>query len=303
MAHLISIVGPTAAGKTALSLKLAGGYAAPIVSADSVQVYRGLDIGSGKIRPEEMQGVPHYLLDVRDPDTDFSAGEYGRTVDALLEELFAQHPVVLLVGGAGFYFQAVWEGFDEMPAIKPGVREALNAEWKAEGLAPLGEELAAADPATWATIDRNNPMRILRALEVWRSAGRPISYYRGRRPPKLKSYTDLKVGIEVERSILYARIERRVEAMLAAGWLAEVEEVARLHGLDCKGLQSLGYRELVRYRRGELTWEDAVVQIKQNTRRYAKRQMTWFRRDPAIRWFGAEDGAALLDWVAVELAK
>ena len=303
MAELISILGPTAAGKTAFSIRLARELKAPVISADSVQIYRGLDIGSGKVTEEEMEGVPHYLLDVRNPDEDFSAGEYERTADALLERLFAEHDQVLLVGGAGFYFQAVWEGFDEMPALKEGVREALNTELEASGLQPLLDELQKVDAATWEVIDRNNHMRVLRALEVWRSSGKPISEFRGRKKAKAKTYRDIKVGIEVERQALYRRIEARVDMMMESGWLAEVEVVSQSCGLGCKGLQSLGYRELVSHLRGELELEEAVNLIKQNTRRYAKRQMTWFRRTKDIAWFAPEDEEQMWAHVMGQLGK
>lgn len=306
MPHLISLIGPTAAGKTALSIRLAKALNAPIISADSVQIYRGLDIGSGKVTEEEMDGVPHRMLDILAPDQEFNAGEYGRRVEELLKELFARHEVVLLVGGAGFYFQAVWHGFDEIPEVAPEVRQQLNAELEESGLETLLEELKSADPVTWEAIDRNNPVRVVRALEVWRGSGKPISFFRGRKQAKQNPWTDLKIGLQWERQALYRRIEARVDAMLEAGWLEETRQIAELYGMDCKGLQSLGYRELVNYLKGEMDpiaigLETTVGLIKQNTRRYAKRQTTWFKKDGEIQWFAPEQMEAILPWIRMKI--
>lgn len=298
---LISIVGPTAAGKTALSVRLAQELQAPIISADSVQVYRGLDIGSGKVITEEMGEVPHYLLDVMDPDAEFSAGKYGRAVEELLPDLFAESDTVLLVGGSGFYFQAVWDGFDAMPKVEAAVREQLNAEFAAGGLARLQEELERVDPETWGQIDQRNPVRIIRALEVWRSSGQPISAFRKRAVQPEKPYREIRVGLELERQALYRRIEARVVQMMAAGWLEEVRRVGERWGMECKGLQALGYRELVSHLKGEYDLDMAVELIQRHTRRYAKRQMTWFKRYPEIAWFAPDDHAEVWAYISKNL--
>ena len=301
MKTLISIIGPTASGKTALSIKVALRYGAPIVSADSVQIYRGLDIGSGKVTEEEKQGVEHHMLDIVDPCEEFSAGDYGRRVDALLPELFAGHDVVLLVGGAGFYLNAVWEGMDEMPEVDPAVREELNRRWRQEGVEALANELRTVDPETYATVDRRNPVRLIRALEVFHSSGKPISWYRQRKVRKEKGYGDLKIGLEMEREVLYPRINARVEQMVADGLEAEVRALVERHGADCKGLGSVGYREFVDSFRGKHDRAEAIRLIQRNSRRYAKRQYTWFRKVEDIYWFPAEQHEKIEAFIASRL--
>jgi tRNA dimethylallyltransferase len=293
MKHLISIVGPTGVGKSGYALHLASRLGCPIISADSVQVYKGLDIGSGKVTAEEQGNVPHFLLDILQPDQEFNAGDYERRVDALLRDLFQTYDQVIIVGGTGFYLQAVWEGFDEMPDVPQEIREALNAQLEAEGLAPLVEELQAVDPTTMAKIDPNNPARVIRALEVWRASGIPISAFRKGEKLKVKAYEDIKIGLELPRDLLYNRIEARIDQMLLAGWLAETTQIGEGFGLDCKGLQALGYREIVQFLKGTMDWETTVDLIKRNTRRYAKRQMTWFRRYNDLNWFSPLDVAPI----------
>jgi tRNA dimethylallyltransferase len=307
MPYLISLIGPTAAGKTALSVRLAKALNAPIVSADSVQIYQGLDIGSGKVTQEEMEGVHHYMLDILSPEQEFNAGEYGRQVEGLLKELFAEQEVVLLVGGAGFYFQAVWQGFDEIPAIDAEIRLKLNVELAENGLESLLDELKTADLVTWQQMDRNNHVRVVRALEVWRGTGKPISYFRGKKATQQNPWIDLKIGLEWERQALYRRIEARVDVMLEAGWLEETRQIAEQFGMDCKGLTTLGYRELAQFIKGEMDpkaigWEATVALIKQNTRRYAKRQTTWFKRDAEITWFSQEQLEEILPWIQARIA-
>ncbi len=301
MKTLLSIIGPTASGKTALSIEIAQRLKAPIVSADSVQIYRGLDIGSGKVTEEEKQGVPHYMLDVVDPDQEFSAGDFGRAVDKLLEELFAAHDVVILVGGAGFYLNAVWEGMDDIPAVDPAVREALNQRFAKGELRQLIQELREVDPATFEVIDRSNPVRIIRALEVYYGSGKPISYYRARRSPKEKNYADLKIGLELERDVLYPRINARVDQMRADGLEKEVRDLVEQWGADAKGLRSVGYRELVDLFAGKHDRDEAIRLIKRNSRRYAKKQYTWFRKVEDIQWFSAVEPEVVVEEVVKRL--
>lgn len=300
MKTLLSIVGPTASGKTSLSLLVAEQIGAPIVSADSVQVYRGLDIGSGKVGAAAQAKVPHYMIDVAEPCDDFSAGIYGRQVDALLEKLYRERDLALLVGGAGLYLQAVWKGFDDMPPPDMELRESLNAEFKANGLLPLLEELRRVDPASFLAIDRQNPMRVIRALEVYRATGKPISAYRKQDLKADKDYRDLKIGLLWEREALYARINARVDEMLAQGLEMEVKQLWERHGSGCKGLGSVGYREFVEHFEGKHDREEAIRLVKRNSRRYAKRQMTWFRRQQDIQWFPAQNQEAILAYIHQE---
>lgn len=289
MKYLISIVGPTAAGKTGFALELARKFRAPVISADSRQVYKGMDIGTAKPRPEEIEGIPHYFFDEIEPSHSISAGEFGDRVDALLDELFTQQFLVLLVGGSGFYLQAVWEGLNEFPEVAPEIRETLNREMEEGGLEPLVQELKTSDPATWASIDRKNPVRVIRALEIFRATGEPISTFRTGPEKKEKNYRDIKLGLTMDRPVLYDRINHRVDMMMAHGLLDEVRGLLEKYGDEAPGLQSVGYIELVAYLKGECSLEEAVRLIKRNSRRLAKRQYTWFRRFPDIAWFESEE--------------
>ena len=297
MQHLISIVGPTGVGKTAYALHLAQRLQCPIISADSVQVYQGLDIGSGKASAAERALVPHFMIDILPPDAPFNAGEFARRMDDLAAVLFRDYHHIIVVGGTGLYFQAIWEGFDAMPEVPEEVRLALNAELEVSGMAPLQAELALVDAATWAVIDRQNPARIIRALEVWRATGMPISAFRKGEKQRQNPWNDIRIGLELPREHLYPRIEQRVDQMLADGLLEETRKVGEAFGLDCKGLESLGYREMVGFLRGEYDWEEAVRLMKRNTRRYAKRQFTWFRRYEDIKWFAPNAVDAMDVWV------
>ena len=303
MKHLISIVGPTASGKTALSLALARHYAAPVISADSVQIYRGLNIGSGKVTEEERGEVPHFMLDRIALDEEFSAGMFEREVDALLERLWDQYDVVLLVGGAGFYLGAVWEGFDEMPEVEAGVREQLNREFAEKGLLPLLEELREVDASTFEVVDRRNQMRVIRALEIYRSTGKPISHFRNRKASKVKSYQDHKIGIEWPRSELYDRINRRVERMVEAGLVEEVRALLAQFGPEAKGLQSVGYKEVVAHLQGKASLEATISLIQKHSRRYAKRQGTWFKRHADIHWMEEGSVEGCLGWLNSRMGK
>lgn len=297
MKQVISIVGPTGAGKTNAAIYLARLLKCPIISADSVQIYQGLDIGSGKVTKAEMGGVPHYLLDILPPNADFSAGDFERSVRELIPQLFENHTHVVLVGGTGLYFQTIWYGFDAIPSVDEEVREKLNEELRENGLARLVDELKEADPITWEQIDRNNPARVLRALEIYRGTGKPISEFRKGKPAKENPWQDVKIGIDLPRDVLYRQIEARIEQMLADGWLKEIESLVSKFGIDCQGLQALGYRELLSFYRGELSYEAAIELVKRNTRRYAKRQLTWFRRYDDIKWFGPKDLEEIADFV------
>ncbi|HEX2898375.1 MAG TPA: tRNA (adenosine(37)-N6)-dimethylallyltransferase MiaA [Bacteroidia bacterium] len=289
MQHLISIVGPTGVGKTAYALHLAQRLQCPIISADSVQIYKGLDIGSGKATAAERALATHFMIDILPPDAAFNAGEFARRFDALANELFLDYRHLIVVGGTGLYFQGIWEGFDDMPEVPEEIRLDLNAELAREGgLAKLQAELSAVDPGTWAVIDRQNPARIIRALEVWRTTGRPISEFRKGEKKRQNPWEEIRIGLELPREVLYKKIEQRVDMMLAEGLLEETRRIGLEFGLDCKGLESLGYREMVGFLRGEYEWAQAVELMKRNTRRYAKRQFTWFRRYPEIRWFAPD---------------
>ncbi len=282
---LLVVAGPTAVGKTALCVRLAQHLGTEIVSADSRQFYREMSIGTAKPTAAEMQGVPHHFVDSHGIDEDYSAGRFAADAGALLGELFKKYPVVILTGGSGLYVQAVTDGLDELPGVLPEVRARLQAELAAHGLGPLVAELAATDPVAHARIDPQNPQRVLRALEITRGTGRPFSSFHtqgtadgnARRPFRV-----VKVALTRDREELYTRINQRVEAMLAGGLLDEVTRL--LPHRHRPALQTVGYQEIFGFLDGAYDWAEAVRLLQRNTRRYAKRQLTWLRRDAAYAW-------------------
>ncbi len=281
---LLAIVGPTAAGKTALSLILAQALGGEIVSADSRQVYRGMDIGTAKATPEERALVPHHLLDVVDPDQVLTLAEYQRLAYAAIDDILARGRLPLLVGGTGQYVRAVLEGW-RIPEVapQPELRAALEAEAAAHGAAALHDRLAALDPVAAARIDPRNVRRVIRALEVCLSTGRPISELQTKSPPP---YRVVQIGVTRARPELYARIDARVERMIEAGLVDEVRRLAAAgYGWDLPAMTGLGYRQIGQYLRGEITLDEAVALIKRGTRRFVQQQYNWFRPDdPAIHW-------------------
>jgi tRNA dimethylallyltransferase len=277
MPYVVVITGPTASGKTALSLQLAEYFNSEIISADSRQIYRRLNIGTNKIKPEAQKGILHHLIDIVEPNEVFTAGDFTRHVNSLLQK-YDDNDVVFLVGGTGFYLQALINGLDEMPEIPPSIRMKLTARLNEQGLTPLIEELYQYDPQTFETIDIQNPKRVLRALEVIHaSGGKPFSGFKGQ---KLNTfpYPVLYLVIYEERNILYERINQRVLDMIQEGLLHEVEVILSL-GFDpeINALRTIGYQEPIQYLNHHMTYDEMVRLIQQNTRHYAKRQLTWCR--------------------------
>jgi tRNA dimethylallyltransferase len=294
-AAIIAVVGPTASGKSALALALAERFGGEIVSTDSLQVYRYLDIGTAKPTREERERVPHHLIDVVEPDQTFSAGAYVEAARAVLADLERRGRVPILCGGTGLYFRALLRGIAAIPAIRKEVREAVQARAERDGLAAAYAELRRADPITAARLHPNDSQRILRALEVFHSSGRPLSGYVGEAPFGAAPGRLISVGIAWERALLIERINERVRAMLAGGWVDEVRGILK-QGFrpELKPLQSIGYREIVEHltdRRGAETLE---AEIATRTRQYAKRQGTWFRADPSIVWAAPDQQRELM---------
>ena len=279
---LLAVAGPTAVGKTALTVALARQLGTEIISADSRQFFREMHIGTAKPTPEEMQGIPHHFINSHSITEEYSAGRFAAEALAKLAELHQRLPVVVATGGSGLYLQALTDGLDELPAVAPQVRETLQAELAAHGLAPLLAELAATDPATYARIDRQNPQRVLRALQITRGTGRPFSSFHQQPQAAVRPFRVVKVALERPREELYQRIDQRVLHMLDAGLLAEVESLLpyRHHA----ALQTVGYQEIFPYLDGHYDYAEAVRLLQRNTRHYAKRQLTWLRRDAAYQW-------------------
>lgn len=292
--RLLVIVGPTGSGKTDLSVRIARHYGAPILSTDSRQVYRGMPIGTAQPTEELLQAVEHHFIASHDLQDNLNCGAYETQALALLEKLFADHDCVVAVGGSGLYVRALCEGMDDLPQADQTLRGRLAERLAAEGLPALAGQLRELDPVYYDRVDRSNPFRVLRALEVCLQTGRPYSEQRtGAR--RKRPFEIVKIGVDLPREKLYGRIDRRVEQMLADGLEAEARALYPFRALNA--LQSVGYREFFDYFEGRTTYDEAVELIKRNSRRYAKRQLTWFRRDPGVRWFAPDDDAAMISYI------
>lgn len=288
---LVVIAGPTAVGKTALGIELAKHYGSEIISADSRQFYKEMSVGTAKPSLAEMDGVMHHFVNSHSVQNPLNVGSYEQEVLTLLHSLFQRHSIVFLVGGSGLYIKSVCEGLDELPPVLPGIRDMLNEAYGNNGLEPLLDELQDKDPEYYKSVDLHNPQRIIRALEVIRSTGMPFSSYRNS-VVKQRPFQILKIGIEMDRSQLYQRIDARMDAMLDNGLVAEARELLPFKNLDA--LRTVGYQELFEYFEGKADWKQTVFLLKRNSRRYAKRQMTWFKKDVHFKWFEASDYETIL---------
>lgn len=282
MKTVIIIAGPTASGKTALAIKLAQLFGTSVISADSRQCYREISIGTAKPTPEELSAVPHYFIDSHSIREEVNAGIYEQLALQYATEIFQKNKVAIMCGGTGLYIRAFCEGIDDMPAIPPGIREMLNARYAEHGLSWLQEELRQRDPQFYATAETQNPQRLIRALEVLEATGQSITTFR----TAVKAQRDfriLKIGLTPPKEQLHENIHKRVDLMMAAGLVEEVKSVLpyRQHN----ALRTVGYQEIFDYLDGKLSLEQAVEDIKTHTRQYAKRQLTWFRKDKEYQWF------------------
>lgn len=299
---LISIVGPTAVGKTALSLAIAEKYRTEIVSADSRQMFKGLDIGTAKPSESERQRIPHHLIDWLEPEADIDVEKFRLEAEKVIRALFEQHKIVVVCGGSTLYIQSLWFGLNDMPEIPSGIREELNQAYADTGLLPLLEELEKVDPATYQVIDQQNHARVIRALEVYRGTGTPISVFREQPIPVNDEWNHIKIALSDDRTALYARIDQRVDEMIEAGLEAEIKELLEA-GLppESQSLRSIGYQEWVGYFEGDYDREEAIRLHKRNSRRYAKRQMTWYRRFEDVAWFEGGKTAEVIEWIDKKL--
>ncbi|MDX5419202.1 MAG: tRNA (adenosine(37)-N6)-dimethylallyltransferase MiaA [Hymenobacteraceae bacterium] len=280
--YLIVVVGPTAVGKTDLCVRLARHYHTEIISADSRQFYKEMSIGTAKPTEEEQQGIKHHFVDSHYITEEYNAGAYEQDVLALLQELYREKQAVILTGGSGLYVRAVCEGMDEMPETDPAIREQLTTLYQQQGLAPLLMQLQQADPQYYERVDRANPQRVIRALEVCLSSGQPYSSFR-KQEQQERPFQVIKIGLTRDRQELYDRIDQRMDLMLEQGLLQEAEALYpyRHHN----ALQTVGYKEIFDYLEGKYDWDEAVRLLKRNSRRYAKRQLTWFHKFPDYTWF------------------
>ena len=283
---IVVICGPTASGKTALSIALAKAFDGEVVSADSMQIYRRMDIGTAKPTREEMDGVPHHMLDVAQPGEAYSVSRYVEEATACVEDILARGKLPIVCGGTGLYIDGLIRGTDYQPAgTDNGIREQLEGEWEAQGAEEMMARLAAVDPDSAARLHLSDKRRILRALEVYLATGETITVHNARTKAIPPRYEAVMIGLNTEpRQILYDRIDRRVGVMLEQGLLQEVQSLLEDGLLEGTAAQAIGYKELLAYFRGEMTLETAADLIRQKSRNYAKRQLTWFRRDARVKW-------------------
>ena len=280
--YLIVVSGPTAIGKTALSLEIAKNYSAEIISCDSRQFYKEMSIGTAVPSKEELAKVKHHFIQNLSIKDNYSVGQFERDALAKIEELHKASNLVVMVGGSGLYIDAVCRGFDDFPKVPKEIRDELNTRCKTEGIEVLEKELELIDPEYHKVVDKLNPHRIIRALEIFKASGKTFTSFRIRQQQK-RNFKTIKVILSREREILYERINQRVDIMLTQGLLEEVKSVYPYK--ENNALQTVGYKEIFAFYNNDCTLEKAVENIKQNTRRFAKRQLTWFRKDKNTTWF------------------
>ena len=279
---LITIVGPTAIGKTALSIQLAKAFSASIISCDSRQFFKEMTIGTAVPEPKELAAAKHYFIQNRSVFDSYNVGEFERDALEKLEALFKENPIQIMVGGSGLYVDAVLNGLDYFPEVNPKIREALLLKLEKEGIEVLQKQLKELDLETYKLIAIDNPHRIMRALEVCIGSGIPYSTFKNK-PKKQRNFNNIKIGLNADREIIYNRINQRVDAMIDNGLIEEAKTLYAHKELNA--LQTVGYRELFSFFDGNFTKEFAISEIKKNSRRFAKRQLTWFKRDKNTLWF------------------
>jgi len=286
---IIVILGPTASGKSELAVKLAKKFNAEIISADSRQVYKGLDIGSGKITKKEMRGVPHHLLSITSPKATFTVAQYQKLAKKALQKIIKSGKLSILVGGTGLYIKAVVDNL-EIPRVKPNprLRKKLEKKLKENGLNFLYQKLIKLDPEAGYIIDRHNPRRVIRALEITLQTKKPFS---AQRKQGEKMFNALKIGLKLPPEELKETIEKRIEQMTKDGLIQEVKNLIKKYPTELPVFDAIGYREIINYIQGKISLEEAINQIKKNTWHYVKRQMTWFKKDKEIVWVANQKGA------------
>ena len=279
---LIVIAGPTAIGKTELAIKIAQHFQTEIISADSRQFYREMEIGTAKPSAEELSAAKHHFINSLSIKDEFSVGDFEIAALGTLDTIFKKNNFAVLVGGSGLFIKAVTDGFDALPGSEASVRKELNLLLETEGIVPLQKKLSELDPEYYTEVDLNNPQRIIRALEVCLSSGKPFSSFRTK-TQQTRHFNILKIGLNTSREELYRRINSRVDEMVTAGLIEEVRNLLPYRKLNA--LNTVGYSEIFEYLDGMISLEQAIENIKQNTRRFAKRQLTWIRKDEEIKWF------------------
>lgn len=300
MKHLVVILGPTGVGKTELCLTLAEHFGTPIVNADSRQVFRELPIGTAAPTLAQQQRVRHYFVGCLSVTDYYSASMYETDVITLLDDLFKTHETVILSGGSMMYIDAVCNGIDDIPTVDEHIRLEVKRQYEQYGLAPLSEELAKVDPEYYDIVDKQNPKRIIHAVEICRMTGKTYTSFRVNKK-KERPFSIVKIGLNREREELYSRIDRRVDQMMTDGLEAEARQMYKYKGVNA--LNTVGYKELFSYFEGSMTLNEAVTKIKYNTHKYCRKQLTWFKRDPTVRWFYPDDVAAITSYIEQTCSK
>ena len=292
MNRIICIAGPTASGKTALAVELAKELNGEVVSCDSMQVYRRMDIGTAKPTREEMQGIPHHMIDVAEPDEDFSVSRYCDMASPIVDDIVARGKTAIIAGGTGLYMDSLIRGNAFAPFPATGVREKLEAQADAEGMQAMLRWLQSVDPDSAARLHLSDRKRILRALEVWLETGETITEHNRKTQQKPPKYSPLWLGLDfADRGELYRRIDARVDVMLETGLMEEIRELlASGIPAKCTAMQAIGYKEFVNALNGEESVQTAAEEVKKSSRHYAKRQLTWFRRNPRLHWLTRQAG-------------
>jgi tRNA dimethylallyltransferase len=288
---LITIVGPTAIGKTSLSILIASHFKTEIISCDSRQFYKEMTLGTAVPEKEELAAVPHHFIQNRSVFEDYNVGAFERDALNVLDRLFKKHNTIVMVGGSGLYVKAVLEGLDDFPKIDPSIRLELKQVLKTEGIIPLQNQLKKLDITTYNTIDKDNPQRVIRALEICIGTNLPYSSYT-RNSKKKRKFNSIIIGLSGEREKIYERINRRVDQMLENGLIDEAQKL--YPNKELNALQTVGYKELFSFFEEKITKDEAIQEIKKNTRRFAKRQLTWFKKDSNIYWFDFETDTSKL---------
>jgi len=294
---LVVIAGPTAVGKTDCSIEVAKHFRTEIISADSRQIYRETHIGTAVPSPQELAIVHHHFIQALSVTESYNASKFEHQVLDRLNQLFENYNLVLMVGGSGLYIDAVCKGIDDLPSTDPELRKELMKRFEQEGLEPLTQELKVLDPLFYQRVDLRNHMRVLKALEVSLQTGKPysslLSSIRKERPFRI-----LRIALDMERDKLYNRINQRVEKMMEAGLLNEVKQLQ--HFRQSTALKTVGYRELFKYLDGDIQLDEAVDLIKRNTRKFARKQLTWFRKENLYQWFSPDDSGKIINWIEAQ---
>lgn len=291
---LIVIAGPTAIGKTELAIRVALHFKTEVLSADSRQFYREMSIGTAKPSLEELRAVKHHFIDSLSITENYSAGDFEDQGLNILADIFSKNDYAVLAGGSGLFIKAITEGFDELPKADAEVRNKLNQILAEQGIGLLQQQLKELDPEYYRQADIHNPQRIIRALEVSLSTGKPFSSLHLKKKRE-RPFSVVKIGLNADRDLLYQRINHRVDLMVEAGLIDEVKQLLPYRHLNA--LNTVGYSEIFSYLDGEISLQEALDAIKQNTRRFAKRQLTWFRKDPDIKWFKPDELEAILEYI------